>query len=351
MDGRVQPALDGPPSGGKIRYTRARSLLAAALGSCLAFASWTTALALDPLDFGAVNVGASAVKNQELPLTFLLSEMDPNTVLYAGGDSTIDFVLSFYGLTPPVTAGDVYDTIGEVTATYHLDLSLVTGTDFSVDDSDCLTGTQTCTAVLTFEPTATGPRTDTVTATILDLQVDSSDDLVTAMAPYLASAVEDELDFTVSGSGVPDTGTVGATVTVPTSAACIELSTTAIDFGTLLLGSVDAPATPDITVTNCSGLGGVIHARGTDATGIDAQWTLTDAAASCADALGLDTYRLRLAGESATVELSTLNKALGSLGASLGATHTAHIDTACPGSTGGGRTMALQIIFLATTEG
>jgi hypothetical protein len=335
----------------KIGRKRGGARRGAVLGIALALAAATGTVAATPLDFGGVNVGTSATTNRVVPLTAALSELDPATVLYAGGNPTIDFLLPFYGLSAPVTAGSLFGAIGEVTATYHVDLSIVGSTDFTIDDGDCLTASGSCSAGITFQPSGTGPIAATVTASILDLEVDSSDELLAAMASFMGNAVQVSLDFPVSGLGVPNTGSVGATVTVPASAACLELSTSAIDFGTLPLGTVDAPATPDITVTNCSGSSESIYASATDASGPNALWTLTDAAASCADTLGLDAYRLRLAGGGTPVELSTVNKSLGSVGAGLGSTQTARIDLACPGSTGAGTTMTFQITFLATAEG
>jgi hypothetical protein len=155
--------------------------------------------------------------------------------------------------------------------------------------------------------------------------------------------------ITITYEGTESTGLVSAEVSVPESAACLELSTAAVDFGTLPLGTTGEPATPDITVTNCSGLSGTILARATDATATGAAWTLSDAAATCADTLGLDSYRLGLqSGTAAPVQLSTTNKTLGTLEATASAAHTALIDTACPGSTGGGTTMTMQIVFVAT---
>jgi hypothetical protein len=158
------------------------------------------------------------------------------------------------------------------------------------------------------------------------------------------------INYTAGGDPTPqDSGTVDAQVTVPTSAACLELSTSAIDFGTLPLGALDQPATPDVVVTNCAGVSETILARGTDATATGAAWTLTDAGATCADTLGTDTYRLGLeASGGSLVQLSTTNKTLQSLEAGASGTHTARIDTACPGSTGGGTTMTMQIVFVAT---
>jgi uncharacterized protein len=153
------------------------------------------------------------------------------------------------------------------------------------------------------------------------------------------------------GSG-SDNGAVAAQVTVPSSAACIEISTSAVDFGTLPLGSEDQPGSPDISVTNCSGLPSDIFARGSDADGAGgAHWSLADASATCADTLGLDSYRLGLEQSGTETGLATTNKLLESLSSGVSGTHTAHIFTACPGSTGSGTTMSMQIVFLATAGG
>jgi Tol biopolymer transport system component len=146
-------------------------------------------------------------------------------------------------------------------------------------------------------------------------------------------------------------GAVSADVTVAASAACLELSTTSVSFGTLPLGSTNAPATPGIDVSNCSAEPETMLARGTDATGTNASWTLTDAAATCETTLGLDAYRLGLdpGPLGSLVQLSADNKTL-SDAAAPGAvlSNTAVIDTACSGSSGAGTTMTMQIVFVAT---
>src|SRR6185369_8598495 len=84
-------------------------------------------------------------------------------------------------------------------------------------------------------------------------------------------------DPTPTPSPTPaDNGAVGADVTIPSSAACIEISTASVDFGTLPLGSADQPGSPDITVTNCAGLSSDIYAHGSDASGTGAAWSLVD---------------------------------------------------------------------------
>jgi hypothetical protein len=153
------------------------------------------------------------------------------------------------------------------------------------------------------------------------------------------------------GGGGSDNVAVAAQVTVPSSAACIQISTNAVDFGTLPLGSSDQPGTPDIGVTNCSGLGSDIYAHGSDASGTGAAWSLIDSTETSADTLGLDHYRLGLEQTGTETGLSTTNKLLESLATGASGTHTARIFTACPGSTGSGTTMSMQITFLATTTG
>jgi hypothetical protein len=149
-----------------------------------------------------------------------------------------------------------------------------------------------------------------------------------------------------------DSGGVDAVVSIAAAAACLELSTSTIDFGTLTLGAEDQPATPAITVSNCSSFGETLFARGTDASGTDAAWSLVDNGATCADTLGLDSYRLNLATAElpAPLGLSTTNKTVQSLSAGEDADHVARIFTACPGSSGAGTVMSMAIHYLVTAD-
>lgn len=148
-----------------------------------------------------------------------------------------------------------------------------------------------------------------------------------------------------------DAGTVDAQVTVSPAAACIELSTGSIGFGTLALGAEEQAATPGITVTNCGDADATLMASGTNAAGTAAAWTLVDSAETCADTLGLDNYHLAIAaaGGSPIATLSTDNKELGTLPAAGSTDHEARIWTACPGSSGAGKVMSMQINYVATT--
>ena len=144
-------------------------------------------------------------------------------------------------------------------------------------------------------------------------------------------------------------GTVDGHVTITRAAACLEISTTSVDFGTLSLGADNAPGTPDIVVSNCGdGLEDLL-ASGTNATG-GATWTLVDSAETCADTLGLNNYHLRLATTAGApiATLSTANKTVGTLSQNGSATHSPRISTACPGSSGSGATLNMQINYLVT---
>jgi hypothetical protein len=138
---------------------------------------------------------------------------------------------------------------------------------------------------------------------------------------------------------------------VPSSAACLRISTASVDFGTLPLGSEDQPGSPDISVTNCSEVSSDIYARGSDASGPSAAWSLVTSNATCADTLGTDNYRLSLEQSGSEIGLGASNSLLESLASGASGTHGARIFTACPGSTGSGSTMSMQITFLATTGG
>jgi hypothetical protein len=350
--------VDTITRGGQLRPSRGirrRLMQAGTALVVLSLAGTGVASAAIPLDFGTVSVGAVKSLGATVPLEASLSEVPPGTVVYLGGNASIDLALSLAGLSVPLTAGALYGVTGEITATYHLSGALAVGTDFSVDAPGCATGTGSCNASVTFSPTASGVRTDTLHWSSSDVVITGGGTLgamVQLLAPFLADSFEDQLTIDLSGIGVPSTGTVAAQVEIAASAACVELSTAAIDFGNLSLGAEDAPATPTITITNCSGVGESLFAAATDASGTSSHWSLVDSSATCADTLGLDNYRLSLASPAlaAPLSLSTSNKAVQSLASAQAVDHTARIFTACPGSTGAGRVMTMFINYLVTGE-
>ena len=330
-------------------------LMPASLALVLSLAGTSVVSAATTLDFGTVSVGGVKSLGMTVPLQVSLSDLPPDTVVYAGGNSSVDLVLSFAGLSAPLTAGALFAVTGEITGTYHLAPSLGAGTDFVAEATGCGTGTGTCTASITFTPTQAGLRTATLSWSISDLQVTgggSFASMVQSLAPFLVPSFEDALATSLSGIGVPASGTVAAQVEIAASAACVELSTAAMDFGNLSLGAEDSPASPTITITNCSGVNETLYAAGTDANGTSSHWSLVDSSATCADTLGLDSYRLSLASASLVtpLSLSTSNKTVQSLTPAQAVDHTARIFTACPGSTGAGRVMTMFINYLVTGE-
>ena len=148
-----------------------------------------------------------------------------------------------------------------------------------------------------------------------------------------------------------DSGSVDAQVTVSPAAACLELSTAAVDFGTLALGAENQAGSPGIDISNCGDADATLMASGTNAAGAGADWNLVDNGATCALGLGLDNYHLSLAGTAGDqiATLSTENKEIGTLLAAGGTSQVARISTACPGSSGAGTVMSMQINYLATT--
>jgi hypothetical protein len=152
-----------------------------------------------------------------------------------------------------------------------------------------------------------------------------------------------------------ETGTVAADVTLQAATACIELSTSSITFGTLGFGEENVAATPNVTVTNCSTTTVDLLASGTNATGPEASWNLVSGGTLCdGGGLGTDNYRLDLyeAGfeDVALVHLQTSNNAVQSLDPGASATHSARIWTACPGSSGDGKTLTFQVNYVAVAD-
>ena len=320
----------------------------------LAAISPSAVSAAPALSFGTVSVGAVKTVTTTVPLEYALSDLPAGTVIYGGGNPAIDLGLLSFGLSIPLTTSEFITERGDVSATYHLSGNLATGTDFEIDADGCATGTVSCEASVTFSPTATGTRTDTINWQMSNVNTfggGSLGSLIQLLAPFVANSFAAQLSISLDGIGVPSTDSVNARVDIAASAACIELNTSSIDFGSSTLGAEDLAATPTITVTNCSGVGETLYARGTNASGPSSAWSLVDSAATCASDLGLDNYRLSLALEDlSVVGLSTINKTLQSLAPGEDADQVAKIWTACPGSSGAGVVMTMSIHYLVVGD-
>ena len=151
----------------------------------------------------------------------------------------------------------------------------------------------------------------------------------------------------------PGLGVVDATISMSESSICIELSTATVDFGTGQFGQVGVVGSPEIVVTNCGVGDQALFARGTNASAPGASWDLVKNSATCGDTLGLDEYHLSLHDNVSDDDdwgLGTSNTLLQSVDVGSTGTYGPRLDTACPGSTGAGLQMSMQIIFTATAS-
>lgn len=342
---------------------RAGLLVAALAAGWLQVAQpMTAAAALPAVDFGNVNVGDSLTLDQALPLTYALSDLPDGTVLYSGGDPTMDFFVGSLGMTTPVTSEELYAAIGEVTATFHLTFTMASGADFSVASVDCATGVASCTASVTFLPTAQGPLGDSVRPQLTDIDVSGSStyaSLIDLMAPFLAPQIEDQMILPVTGYGATPNGGLELRVTVPREAApCVLLDATSVDFGTLPFSTeaLLSEGSADVAVTSCSTGSQALYASGTDATGSGATpalWSLSSVGGnSCG--IGTDQYGVSLGtdgsgGMPAAFQLSTLAGSWIVMGSGANVASSVDYQMPCVGSDGAGQTMTSQVTFLATT--
>ena len=338
--------------------TVAALLAAGLLGRPLA----TVSAATTQLDFGGAGIGQTVEQDHVFPLTAALSELPPETVLYEGGDATLDTFLALQGLTVPLTAGELYAEFGEITATFHLAHAFVIGTDFAAVGSDCATAAGSCTATLEFSPVDAGLRTDTLVSSISDLQLSGGGGL----EPYLsyvqdgvATEVENQLAVDVSGTGAAESGGLQLIVTVePEAAPCILLDAAALDFGTLSFSteSFQSGGTQAMNLTSCSSGDEAVYAEGTDATGDGnppASWALSSVGGNpCAT--GLDLYGVSLSGDTGVgmptfIQLSTVSTSWLVLGAEASAPTDVGVQMPCVGSSGAGQTMTSTVTLTATT--
>lgn len=339
------------------------SLTAILISAWLLVAMPMTAAAAvgDPVDFGNVNVGETLTLDYELPLTYSLSQLPPDIILYSGGDPATDFLLTQVGLTAPVTAGSLFSVTGEITADYILMLSMSTGTDFSVSTLDCGTPGTSCTVSVTFLPTAQGPLSDSVRAHPSNVNVTGGGTfgaLVDLFAPFLAAQVESQLVAPVTGYGATPSGGLELRVSVPREAApCVLLGATSIDFGTLPFSTEAALSEGSlfVDVTSCSTGSQALYASGTDATGsgaTPANWALS-AAGGNPCTFGVNQYGVALGtdgsgGMPAAFQLSTLSSSWIVMSAGSELASSVDYQMPCVGSAGAGQTMSSQVTFLAT---
>lgn len=146
-------------------------------------------------------------------------------------------------------------------------------------------------------------------------------------------------------------GTVNAQVTV--AAPCVTLSTTSIDFGTILFAT-NPPTGPTskyilpYTITNCSSAKETLYVKGTDATSTSSstRWTLNWIGPCTA---GPNNYGMRATEQwvgGGYSDLTTTAQALPTaLPDGTAKSYNNEIFSPCAGSDGAGETMTMQIVY------
>lgn len=164
--------------------------------------------------------------------------------------------------------------------------------------------------------------------------------------------------LTVTGTGGADNGSVTTTIEAQEAPGpCILLSTSNIDYGTAAFSTPLTPrsASGEVTITNCGVEQEDILARGADATGPSATWTLANPPGPsgniCALASGgINQYAHTLDDGNlpAVVALTNVNQTYQaglSAGANVPTDTTFHMP--CSGSDGAGELMSTSITFTA----
>jgi hypothetical protein len=146
-------------------------------------------------------------------------------------------------------------------------------------------------------------------------------------------------------------GTVNAQVTV--AAPCLTLSTTSIDFGTILFAT-NPPTGPTskfilpYTITNCGSANETLYVKGTDATSTSSstKWTLNWISPCTA---GPNNYGMRATEQwvgGGYRDLTTTAQALPTaLPDGTAKSYNNEISSPCVGSNGAGETMTMQIVY------
>ena len=163
---------------------------------------------------------------------------------------------------------------------------------------------------------------------------------------------------TVTGTAGADNGSVTTTIEAQEAPGpCILLDTSNIDYGVQAFSTSLTPrsATGQVTVTNCGVEAEDIFARGADATGASATWTLTTPPGPSRNTCDLGSggvneygHAVNASGNPAILDLTTTNQTYQSgLGATAGVATDTTLSMPCSGSDGAGELMSTSITFTA----
>jgi hypothetical protein len=158
-----------------------------------------------------------------------------------------------------------------------------------------------------------------------------------------------------------DNGSITGTVSVP-DAACIELSSTSLDYGTVPFaasGSASRGFSSAITFTNCSSAVSRFAMSGTDASGTGGSWSLTDDWLNCDGRLnryglfevetdGFPGVYLTTAPKTLVHHRAPANTVEDTFGPGEADELAFILDMPCAGSAGAGRTFSFSVAMTAT---
>jgi hypothetical protein len=160
--------------------------------------------------------------------------------------------------------------------------------------------------------------------------------------------------FTVTA---PDSGSVTGTVTAVGGGACLELTNTAVSFGTLPFSTrsqvSSGSGTPTPTFKNCGNFNETISIAGTDATGVNTSWALNNKLSTnpCLDAAGaaqINLYDLFFdASPVGRVKITKTATPISTYGAGVATPLGLQLSMPCVGSSGDGQSVSFSINLTA----
>jgi len=174
------------------------------------------------VSFGDQPVGSTSAPRQiTVWLQVSLSDFDPSTVIYSGGELGLNLLLALAGLPVPLTTGNVIAVFGDATLSFRITQLGVSSQDFLLDPGDCLTvtGASSCAFSLSFRPTMLGLRTGLLSGSAIPTQITGGGfpgALADALLPFLAPLAASRIDTTISGTGTP-------AITMPTTTVLSDI--------------------------------------------------------------------------------------------------------------------------------
>lgn len=154
-----------------------------------------------------------------------------------------------------------------------------------------------------------------------------------------------------------DSGSVVGTVTALGGGACLQLSNTAVSFGTLPFSTrtqgSSAQGSPTPTFQNCGNFSQIISISGSDASGVNTSWQLTSKYADnpCVDSAGaaqINVYGVAFdAPPVGQVRITKTATPIATYGAGVTTPLALQLDMPCVGSSGDGQTASFSINLTA----